>query len=143
MGNVGAVMRTCVAAGAKLHLIEPLGFHWDSRVIERTSVHLIQQLDYQIYVDFAQFRSVNNHPELIAVECSAATWYSQINFRNYQRVFLLFGQESIGLPQELLREIPVVVRIPMRPQARSLNLATSVAITLFEVCRQFCHPGLT
>jgi tRNA (cytidine/uridine-2'-O-)-methyltransferase len=133
--NTGSIGRTCVALGATLWLVRPLGFHLDDRHLRRAA------LDYWDHLDL---RVVNSLGEAEQVLSGARLWYfSTRAIRPYtDAVFatgdaLVFGPETRGLPRRWLSEHPDrALRIPIRPQARSLNLANAVAIGAFEAIRQ-------
>ncbi|MEO6808939.1 MAG: tRNA (cytidine(34)-2'-O)-methyltransferase [Isosphaeraceae bacterium] len=137
--NAGAIGRTCVAAGARLWLVRPLGFHLDDRHRRRAG------LDYWDHLDV---RVVDGLDEVVAELGVDRLWlFSTKAQRSYTRVAyrpgdaLVFGPESRGLPARWLAETPErAVRIPIRPEARSLNLASAVAIALFEAVRQIDPP---
>jgi tRNA (cytidine/uridine-2'-O-)-methyltransferase len=134
--NTGNVGRTCVAVGAKLWLVRPLGFRMDDRHLRRAGLDYWEHLDWE---------AVNDWADLRARLCEARLWlFSKHATRPYtDAVFergdaLVFGGESRGLPPNLLAGDPNgCLRIPMRADARSLNLAVSVAVAAFEALRQF------
>ena len=134
-GNTGAIGRTCVAAGARLWLVRPLGFVLDHRRIRRAGLDYWEHLDLQV---------VNSIDEVAEAVGRGRLWYfstkaelSYVNVVYQPGDALVFGAESRGLPERLLHENrDRLVRIPIRPEARSLNLANSVAIGLYEAVRQ-------
>ena len=139
--NTGNIGRTCAAVGAELHLIEPLGFSLEEKMVRRAGL------------DYWHLLTVVTHPSLEAFFASypdvSAYYFSTKAPRLYTDIdypldcALLFGKESAGLPEELLKQQPErVVRIPLTGPARSLNLANAVAISAFEVLRQHGFPGL-
>ncbi len=133
--NAGNVGRTCVALGAKLWLVRPLGFRLDDRHLRRAGLDYWQHLDYEAVDDWAALaaRLPDRRPWLFTKR--APTVYTQAAFSNGD--VLVFGSESQGLPPSLLdAHCERCLRIPMAPEARSLNLAVSVAVAAFEAVRQ-------
>ena len=143
--NTGNVARTCAATGAKLHLVEPLGFSIDDKYLKRAG------LDYWDKLDIERHKSLNAFLEkykpeennMFFVTTKGKNCYSDVDYKDLDEVFLLFGKETKGLPENLLQKyIADTIRIPMRPTLRSLNLSNSVAIVVFEVLRQVNFEGL-
>ncbi len=140
-GNTGAIGRTCICAGASLHLIRPLGFRTDEKSVRRAGLDYWPRLGVKEYDSYGDFLS--QHPD-------ARIWYLStkapraIDEGNYQDGdFLMFGKESAGIPEEILQANPErCVRIPMREGERSLNLSNAVAIALFEALRHTGYSGL-
>ena len=140
-GNTGAIGRTCICAGASLHLIRPLGFRTDEKSVRRAGLDYWPRLGVREYESYGDFLS--QHP-------GARIWYLStkapraIDEGDYQDGdFLMFGKESAGIPEEILRANPErCVRIPMREGERSLNLSNAVAIALFEALRHTGYSGL-
>lgn len=143
--NTGNIGRTCVATGAVLHLIEPLGFSLDEKHLKRAGMDYWHLLDVRRYVNFEDFLAKNP-----AVGKSAKLWlattkahqvYSDVSFGPDD--YIMFGKESAGIPEEILVEHEEgCIRIPMREDIRSLNLSNSVAIVLYEALRQNAFAGL-
>lgn len=139
--NTGNVARTCAATGARLHLVEPLGFSLDSARLRRAG------LDYWEYLDVTRYPSLRDFLEKTAGEplfffsTKARRVYSSVAYP--QGAWLVFGREDAGLPEELLLENPDrCVRLPMRSGLRSLNLANTVAVGAYEALRQWGFPEL-
>jgi tRNA (cytidine/uridine-2'-O-)-methyltransferase len=134
--NTGSVGRTCVAVGAKLWLVRPLGFRVDDYYLRRAGLDYWQQLEWQVVDDWA---------ELVACLPVERHWYfTKHGTKSYADVqyaegdVLVYGRESAGLPAELLAARPErCLRIPTRPEVRSLNLSNSVAIAVYEAVRQW------
>ena len=139
--NTGNIARTCAATGAALHLIKPLGFEIDDRKLKRAGLDYWNELDITYYENFADFREKNPDAELYFFTTKAKYNYSDVKYPD--KVFLMFGKETKGLPEELLYANPDrCVRIPMRDKLRSLNLSNSAAIAVYEVLRQKDFEGL-
>jgi len=140
-GNTGAIGRTCVAAGARLWLVRPLGFRLDDRHIRRAGLDYWPHLDYRVVDGLEEITATLNADRLWSFSTKAAGLYTAAAYRPGDA--LVFGSESQGLPPSWLAARPDrAVRIPIRPEARSLNLSTSVAIGVFEALRQIEAGGL-
>ena len=133
--NTGNIGRTCVATGSVLHLIEPLGFRLTEKHIKRAGMDYWDQLDVRRYVNYEEFLEVNGHPKVYMATTKAHRDYTQPEYE--EDAYIMFGRESAGIPEEILVENEdTCIRIPMLPDIRSLNLANSVAIVLYEALRQ-------
>ncbi len=141
--NTGNIARTCAAIGAKLHLVRPLGFEISDKYVKRAGLDYWDKLDIEEHnslSDFLKKYPVNNNMFLVTTKGQHC--YSDVNYSKLDEVFLLFGKETKGLPESLLKEhLENTIRIPMRETLRSLNLSNSVAIVAYEVFRQnnFCN----
>ncbi len=133
--NTGNIARTCAATGAALHLIRPLGFAIDDRKLKRAGLDYWHQLDITYYDGLDDFYTKNPEAEVYYFSTKAPHLYTEIEYPN--PVFIMFGKETKGLPEELLHDNPDrCVRLPMREGLRSLNLSNSVAIAVYEILRQ-------
>lgn len=140
--NTGNIGRTCVATGTKLHLIEPLGFQLTEKNLKRAGMDYWDRLDVTRYIDYEDFLAKNPDAVIFMATTKARQSYDEVQYP--QNAFLLFGKESGGIPEELLvQNRERCVRIPMLEGERSLNLANSVAILLYEALRQNGFPGLS
>jgi tRNA (cytidine/uridine-2'-O-)-methyltransferase len=133
-GNVGAVMRLGACLGARVDLIEPLGFAWDDRRVRRTAMDYIDHVEVVRHANFAAFRQTLGQSRLVLFTTKASDHAYQFAYRADD--VLLFGKESAGVPPEVADAAQARVRLPMRAAVRSLNLATSAAIALGEALRQ-------
>lgn len=134
-GNVGNIGRTCLAIGAKLHLIEPLGFHLTDREIRRAGMDYWHQVDVTRYDNYEDFLEKNPGAVIYMATTKSKTVYTEVRYED--NAYLMFGKESAGIPEEILMENRErCIRIPMLPDIRSLNLANSVAIVAYEAMRQ-------
>lgn len=142
--NTGNIMRTCVATGATLHLIKPLGFKLDEQRIRRSGMDYIDDLTYFVYENFDQFLQKVPGEIFYITRYGKKTPY-QVDYRQVDRdIILVFGKESTGIPKTILRDhLDHCLRLPMVKTARSLNLSNSVAIVIYEVLRQLDFPGLS
>lgn len=144
--NTGNIARTCVAVGATLHLVEPLGFSLADRQVKRAGLDYWFDLDVRLWSGLEKyFQGVNSTGQsdtgIYYVTTKAAQSYAAVSFPKH--CVLLFGKESKGLPESLLAARPDrCIRIPMLPGKRSLNLANAVAVVTYEVLRQHEFPGL-
>ncbi|MBF0340996.1 MAG: tRNA (cytidine(34)-2'-O)-methyltransferase [Magnetococcales bacterium] len=140
--NAGAVLRTCAAAGARLHLIGPLGFRLDSAGVRRAGMDYREWVDVQRWNDWPSFADqLPGDARLFAATTKACQRHTDAIFQPDD--WLLFGPEGSGLPEAILAFCGERrLRIPMQPQARSLNLAQSVAVVLYEALRQVGYEGL-
>lgn len=133
--NTGNIGRTCVATNTRLHLIEPLGFHLNEREIKRAGMDYWEYLDVTRYVNFKEFLEINNNPRIFMATTKARHVYTDVTYGMDD--FIMFGKESAGIPEEILVEYEkTCIRIPMLEKIRSLNLANSVSIVLYEALRQ-------
>ena len=139
--NCGNIARTCAATGARLHLIRPLGFDISEKAVKRAGLdywHLVEVLDYENLEDFF---SKNDVKQMWCLSTKAPRSYTEAQFAD--GCYLFFGKETKGLPESFLEEHrQCCIKLPMRPEARSLNLSNSVAITVYEALRQLEFPGL-
>lgn len=139
--NTGNIGRTCVAAGARLHLIEPMGFQINEKQVRRAGLDYWDKLDYRIYDSYRDFVEKNPGIKIYMATTKARHVYSEVSFED--DCYIMFGKESAGIPEEILLDYKeTAVRIPMFPEIRSLNLANSVAIVLYEALRQQGFPEL-
>lgn len=133
--NTGNIGRTCVAAGARLHLIEPLGFRLDEKSIRRAGLDYWEQLDVTVYDDYQDFMARNPGVKLYMATTKAGKTYCEVSYE--PDCYIMFGKESAGIPEEyLIEHEDTCVRIPMIGDIRSLNLSNAVAIVLYEALRQ-------
>lgn len=139
--NTGNIGRTCVAAGARLHLIGPLGFQINEKQLKRAGLDYWDKLDVTIYDDFSDFLQKNPGAKLYMATTKSKRKYTDVSYE--RDAYIMFGKESAGIPEEILLDYKeTAVRIPMYPEIRSLNLANSVAIVLYEALRQHDFEGL-
>jgi tRNA (cytidine/uridine-2'-O-)-methyltransferase len=133
--NTGNIARTCAATGAALHLIRPLGFTIDDKKLKRAGLDYWDKLDITYYDSLEDFYLQNAGATVFYYSTKAPRSYTEVTYPN--PVYLMFGRESAGLPEEVLQAHPdTCVRIPMLPNLRSLNLSNSVAVAVYEVLRQ-------
>lgn len=140
--NTGNIARTCAATGARLHLVEPMGFKVDDRKLKRAGLDYWHLLDITYYQDLADFFARNPGP-FFYFTTKGAHIHSDVAYPD--GAYLVFGKETAGLPEELLHENPdSCVRLPMidNDDARSLNLSNTVAVGAYEVLRQWGYPAL-
>lgn len=137
--NTGNIARTCAATGAKLHLVKPLGFEITDKYLKRAGLDYWDKLEieeHESLEDFLRKYSILNN-NMFLVTTKGDNCYSDIDYSKLDEIFLLFGKETKGLPEDLLKaNLEKTIRIPMKEHLRSLNLSNSVAIVLYEVLRQ-------
>lgn len=133
--NTGNIGRTCVAAGVRLHLIEPLGFSINDKMVKRAGLDYWDKLDVTVYDDFNDFCERNPGAKIYMATTKAHKTYTEVSYE--PDCYIMFGKESAGIPEEILVDHEdTCVRIPMIGDIRSLNLSNSVAIVLYEALRQ-------
>ncbi len=134
--NTGNIVRTCAAIGAKLHLVHPLGFDISDKYLKRAGLDYWEKLDIEEHDNLDSFLSKYSGKTMFFSTTKGKNVYSDVNYEEYDEVFILFGKETKGLPEKLLMEnIENSIRIPMKDGLRSLNLSNSVAIVAYEICR--------
>lgn len=139
--NTGNISRTCAATGTSLHLIEPLGFEITDKHLKRAGLDYWQYLDIHYYKDLNDFYTKNTDGSYYYFSTKAAKKYTDAKYEG--KVYLFFGKETKGLPEELLlKNKENCVRIPMYGELRSLNLSNSAAIAVYEVLRQRDFEGM-
>ena len=137
--NTGNIARTCAAIGAKLHLVKPLGFDISEKSVKRAGLDYWDKLEIEIHGNLQDFLTKYNpqEKEMYFVTTKGQHTYAEKDYSKSKEVYLLFGKETKGLPEDLLKQnIENAIRIPMRKTLRSLNLSNSVAIVAYEVLRQ-------
>ena len=142
--NTGNIMRTCVAIHATLHIIGPITFSIDSKDLKRVGMDYIDDLKMHFYKDYDEFVKEIPNANIYYVTRYARTVYSSYDLSNpVKDLYLMFGRESTGIPHDILKEHEDrLMRIPMVPEARSLNLSNCVALVAYEALRQQNFPNL-
>ena len=139
--NCGNIARTCAATGSRLHLIRPLGFDTSEKAVRRAGLdywHLVEVIEYDSLQDFFARNQVT---QMRCLSTKAPRCYTEVGYDD--GCYLFFGKETKGLPEAFLEaHRDDCVRLPMRSQARSLNLSNAVAITVYEALRQLEFPHL-
>ena len=139
--NCGNIARTCAATGCRLHLIRPLGFDISEKAVRRAGLDYWSMVEVRDYENLSDFFVKNDVKQMWCLSTKAPRSYTEANFS--EDCYLFFGKETKGLPEDFLAaHYDECVRIPMRADARSLNLSNAVAITVFEALRQLDFPGL-
>ena len=152
--NTGNIARTCAAIGAKLHLVKPLGFSIDDKYLKRAGLDYWDKLEIEVHENLEEFLkqyavgaddpvrpSGKEYPSIgpnfFLASTKSQQTYAEINYTKFEEIFILFGKETKGLPEDLIQSnMKQAIRIPMRESLRSLNLSNSVAIIAYEVLRQ-------
>lgn len=137
--NTGNIARTCAATDSKLHLVHPLGFDISEKQVKRAGLDYWDKVDIEEHASLETFLekyppSENN---MYFLTTKGHKVYSEVDFSKFENVFILFGKETKGLPEQLLLDnLDNAIRIPMKKDLRSLNLSNSVAIVVYELLRQ-------
>ncbi|MGI6123949.1 MAG: tRNA (uridine(34)/cytosine(34)/5-carboxymethylaminomethyluridine(34)-2'-O)-methyltransferase TrmL [Acetivibrionales bacterium] len=133
--NTGNIARSCAATGAALHLVGPLGFSIEDRYLKRAGLDYWKYVDLKYYNSFQEFLDLNKGANFFYCTTKGEKSYHEIKYP--EDCFLLFGKETKGLPETILKaNYEKCIRIPMLDNIRSLNLSNSVAVILYEVLRQ-------
>lgn len=139
--NTGNIARTCAATGSVLHLIKPLGFDISDAAVKRAGLDYWHLVEVRVYEDLEDFFSKNDVRQMRLFSTKAPRAHSEADYAD--GCYLFFGRETKGLPEDFLgAHYESCVRIPMREEARSLNLSNSVAVGVFEALRQLQYPHL-
>jgi len=140
--NTGNIARTCAITGAALHLIKPFGFKITDKNLKRAGLDYWDKLEIYYYENLEDFFSKNPDADVYYFTTKGKNVYSNISYPDNS--YIMFGREDKGLPETLLHDNPEkCVRIPMRNKLRSLNLSNSVAISVYEILRQWDFPELS
>ena len=139
--NTGNIGRTCVATGCALHLIEPLGFRLNDKMIKRSGMDYWDRLELHRHMNWQAFLDENPGAKIYISTTKGKHRYTDMHFE--KDAYLVFGRESGGIPYEIMSQYrDTLMRIPMLDDTRSLNLANSVSIVLYEALRQNGFEGL-
>lgn len=139
--NTGNIARTCAATGARLHLVKPMGFTVDDKKLKRAGLDYWYLLDITYYETTEEFFEKNKGGSFFYLTTKGQKRYTDVSYPD--NAYIIFGREDAGIPEELLVKNPdTCLRIPMREEARSLNLSNTVAIVTYEVLRQWDFPSL-
>jgi tRNA (cytidine/uridine-2'-O-)-methyltransferase len=139
--NTGNIARLCAATQVELHLIEPLGFFWDDQRLKRAGLDYWELVNIKRHLNFETYRGQYPEQRFFYATTKGRRFYSEVNYQATDSI--VFGPETRGLPREILNLDPERnIKIPMYQEARSLNLANSVGIILYEALRQQNFPGL-
>ena len=141
--NTGNIARTCSATGAALHLVQPMGFVIDDRKLKRAGLDYWNTLEIYMYDSLADFMAKHGNDNLWFYTTKASRLYTDAKPDENGEIYLVFGKETKGLPEELTSaHFERSVRIPMLSDKRSLNLSNTAAIAVYEVLRQDAFEGL-
>ena len=139
--NCGNIARTCAATGARLHLIHPLGFEISDKMVKRAGLDYWHLVEVREYANLEEFFPKNTVKQMWCLSTKAPRSYAEVTFQD--DCYLFFGKETKGLPEDFLQKHrDACIKLPMRQEARSLNLSNSVAIAVYEALRQLDFPGL-
>ena len=133
--NTGNIGRTCVATNTRLHLIEPLGFRINDKMLKRAGMDYWHKLDVRTYVNYEEFLEKNPGARIYMATTKSKQTHVEAQYED--NCYIMFGKESAGIPEEILLDYKeTAIRIPMCSEIRSLNLSNSVAIVAYEAMRQ-------
>ena len=138
--NTGNIARSCALSRSSLHLIEPLGFSLEDRYLKRAGLDYWPYVNFSVWENWDIFQKAHLQRRIWVATTHAAQCYHRVQYETDDMV--LFGRESSGLPESMLRELSHQIRIPMLPIGRSLNLSNAAAVILFEALRQHDFPDL-
>lgn len=140
--NTGNIGRTCVATGSVLHLIEPMGFRLNEKMIKRAGLDYWDKLDVRTYINYEDFLEKNPGAKIYMATTKSKQTYTDVEYED--GCYIMFGKESAGIPEEILvHHKEESIRIPMVGDIRSLNLGNSVAVVLYEALRQNHFANMT
>ncbi len=143
--NTGNIARTCAATGAKLHLVHPLGFDISEKQVRRAGLDYWDKVEIEEHNSLESFleKYPSNKTHMYFLTTKGQKCYTDVNFSKFDEVFIVFGKETKGLPEDLLLDnLDTAIRIPMKKTLRSLNLSNSVAIVTYELLRQAAFNDL-
>ncbi|MCL1862702.1 MAG: tRNA (cytidine(34)-2'-O)-methyltransferase [Defluviitaleaceae bacterium] len=139
--NTGAIGRTCLMTSSELHLIRPYGFFLDEKALKRAGLDYWHKIKVHEYDNFADFTNKNPSARFYFIETTGGRLYTDVAYAPDD--FLIFGSETVGLPDKILQSYPQqVVRIPMTHGERSINLSVAAGIVIYEALRQTEFAGL-
>ena len=143
--NTGNIMRTCKATGAILHIIGPLTYKIDDKGLQRAGMDYLVGFEYKYYKNYQEFNDKNNNPIVHYITRYGFKAPSDVDFTDVNEdLFVMFGKESTGIPKHILKQdLDRCYRLPMKEDARSLNLSNCVAIVVYEILRQQNYPSLS
>ena len=141
--NTGNIIRLCANTGCQVHLIEPVGFELDDKRLRRAGLDYGEWRDIQVHPDWQTFLTTQAPERMWAVSTKGKAHYTGVSFA--QGDYLVFGPETRGLPATILASLPAeqVLRIPMLPDSRSMNLSNAVSVLVYEAWRQAGFAGAT
>lgn len=141
--NTGNIMRTCVAIGAQLHLIEPMGFKLDEKRLKRSALDYYEHINYKVYKNYVEFEKANKGRYFFLTRYGKKS-YTEFDYKAIDEdIYLIFGKESTGVEKHILaKHLDSCYRIPTTDKVRSLNLSNCVALVSYEVLRQLDFPDL-
>ncbi len=142
--NTGNIMRTCAAIGASLHIIGPVSFTIDDHALQRAGMDYLLGFDYEIYADYEEFVKQFGNKEIFYITRYGFVPPSGYDLKQVKGdLNFMFGRESTGIPKDILSShLDHCMRLPMKPEARSLNLSNCVAVVAYEALRQIDYENL-
>lgn len=139
--NTGNIIRLCANTGCQLHLIEPLGFTLEDKQMRRAGLDYGEYATVKVHRDYPGFLASEQPARLYGLTTKGSSHYHEVDFQDGD--YLMFGPETRGLPGDVRESLPAAhrLRVPMRPQSRSLNLSNTVALVVYEAWRQLGFDG--
>ena len=144
--NTGNIIRSCYATGAKLHIIKPTAFDIHPKWFKRPSAgKYLSDIEHEIHESYEDFKNKYGNEVIYYVTRYGKQYHSTPDYKKHKNdIFLMYGRESTGIPLDILRDnLKMCIRVPMTPNCRSLNLANTVMMTVYEVSRQLGYPELS
>ena len=143
--NTGNIMRTCKASGVNLHIIGPLTYKIDDKGLQRAGMDYLVGFNYAYYESYEEFLLKNDNPIVHFITRYGFKAPSEVDFSNdKEEIYVMFGKESTGIPKDILKnDLNRCYRLPMKEDARSLNLSNCVAIVVYEILRQQNYSSLS
>lgn len=139
--NTGNIIRLAANTGCQLHLIEPLGFELDDKRLRRAGLDYDEYCNLSVHKDWQSFLDAESPERVLAISTKGSCHHSDFSFKDGD--CLVFGPETRGLPSDILNSLPheQVLRIPMLPESRSMNLSNAASVMIYEAWRQLDYPG--
>ncbi len=143
--NTGNIARTCVVTDTTLHIIGPIKFSLDEKAVKRAGLDYWNSLKLYYYTNYQEFKKRHRDKNIFYATTKTHRIYSDIDYRSYEEVYIMFGKESEGIPEDILKQqAKNNITLPMLQveKARSLNLSNACAVVIYEVLRQWNFPGM-
>ncbi|RBP33503.1 tRNA (cytidine/uridine-2'-O-)-methyltransferase [Marinobacter pelagius] len=139
--NTGNIIRLCANTGCQLHLIEPLGFNLEDKQMRRAGLDYSEYATVKVHASYQAFLETEQPSRLFGLTTKGSRFYHEVSYQDGD--YLMFGPETRGLPEEVRESLPEThrIRVPMRPESRSLNLSNTAALVVYEAWRQLGFSG--
>lgn len=143
--NTGNIARTCVVTDTMLHIIGPIKFSLSEKAVKRAGLDYWELLKFRYYTDYEEFKRSHEGKTVFYATTKTHRVYSEVDYTNFEDVFIMFGKESKGIPEDILKnhkETNITIPMMQIEKARSLNLSNACAVVIYEVLRQWDYPGM-